>query len=80
MAVRITSKGQVTIPKEVREGLGIRPGDQVEFFRVDGAFAIRRHIDQAAYRKALDKWVGYLSHLKGRKSDDLVREMRDPWP
>ena len=29
--MRITSKGQVTIPKQVREQLGIRTGSEVEF-------------------------------------------------
>jgi AbrB family looped-hinge helix DNA binding protein len=28
----ITSKGQVTIPKELREELGLKPYDRVEFF------------------------------------------------
>jgi antitoxin PrlF len=27
----LTSKGQITIPKEVREHLGIEPGDRVSF-------------------------------------------------
>lgn len=27
----ITSKGQVTIPKDVREGLGVDAGDRIEF-------------------------------------------------
>ena len=31
MATRVTSKGQVTIPKRVRHALGIRPGTAVEF-------------------------------------------------
>jgi AbrB family looped-hinge helix DNA binding protein len=31
MATRVTSKGQVTIPKPVRERLGIEPGNAVEF-------------------------------------------------
>ncbi|MGH7947735.1 MAG: AbrB/MazE/SpoVT family DNA-binding domain-containing protein [Candidatus Binataceae bacterium] len=31
MAVSVTSKGQVTIPKRVREALGITPGSKVEF-------------------------------------------------
>jgi AbrB family looped-hinge helix DNA binding protein len=30
-AVSVTSKGQVTIPKRVRQALGITPGSQVEF-------------------------------------------------
>jgi antitoxin PrlF len=27
---KVTSKGQMTIPKAVRDRLGIRPGDEVE--------------------------------------------------
>lgn len=33
MRTTVTSKGQVTIPKAVRELLGIRPGSKVEFRR-----------------------------------------------
>ena len=37
----ITSKGQVTIPKDVRTRLGIGTGDRVEFFEIqDGVFQI----------------------------------------
>lgn len=32
----ITSKGQLTLPKTVREGLGVGPGDRVEFVPQDG--------------------------------------------
>ena len=38
-AARITSKGQVTVPKAVREALGIKSGDQV-LFRVEGHRAV----------------------------------------
>ncbi len=31
MATTVTSKGQVTIPKRVRDRLAIQPGNQVEF-------------------------------------------------
>ena len=31
MSNQVTSKGQVTIPKKVREFLGIKPGTAVEF-------------------------------------------------
>ena len=30
-AAVVTSKGQITIPKPVREGLGVEAGDRVEF-------------------------------------------------
>jgi AbrB family looped-hinge helix DNA binding protein len=38
-AARVTSKGQVTVPKAVREALGIKAGDEV-VFRVDGQRAV----------------------------------------
>lgn len=36
MATTVTSKGQVTIPKQVRDAMGIRPGTRV-VFDVNGA-------------------------------------------
>jgi antitoxin PrlF len=39
LAARLTSKGQVTIPKAVREALGLAEGDQL-VFRVEGRRAV----------------------------------------
>jgi AbrB family looped-hinge helix DNA binding protein len=37
----LTSKGQLTLPKEVRTALGVGPGDRVDFVRMeDGNFAV----------------------------------------
>ncbi len=33
---RVSSKGQATIPKEIREYLRLKPGDRVAFIRRDG--------------------------------------------
>lgn len=42
----ITSKGQVTIPKEIREKLDLQEGDQLEFVITDdGELTIRRKRD-----------------------------------
>ncbi len=40
----VTSKGQITIPVEVRNDLGIKTGDKVEFHRntETGTYALRR--------------------------------------
>ena len=38
-AARVTSKGQITVPKVVRDALGIESGDEV-VFRVDGHRAV----------------------------------------
>jgi AbrB family looped-hinge helix DNA binding protein len=39
VAARLTSKGQITLPKPVREALGLEEGDQV-VFRVEGDRAV----------------------------------------
>lgn len=39
---RVTTKGQVTIPKQIREELGIEPGDEVVFTRIDGGYQIEK--------------------------------------
>lgn len=39
---RITAKGQVTIPKEIRDALGIEPGDEVTFEQVDSGYKIQK--------------------------------------
>ena len=43
MAVTVTSKGQVTVPKQVRDRLGIKPGSKVDFeIAEDGRAFLRR--------------------------------------
>lgn len=37
---RITAKGQTTIPVDVREQLGVGPGDTIQFVLVDGHYEI----------------------------------------
>jgi antitoxin PrlF len=40
--MKITSKGQVTIPKEIRDGFGFLPGTEVEFTEDNGEIRIRK--------------------------------------
>lgn len=52
MLSTLTSKGQTTIPKPVRERLGLRPGDRIEYvFDAEGRLVLlpaTRHIDDLA--------------------------------
>ena len=72
MIARVTSKGQVTIPKKVRERLGVHPGEEVGFEEKDGLVVVSKVVTKSP----LDQWVGRLKHLQGRRSDDLVKETR----
>ena len=38
--MRVTTKGQVTIPRSVREALGIAPETEIDFIEEDGRFFI----------------------------------------
>ena len=72
IVAKITSKGQVTIPKKVREKLGIHPGEDLGFEEKGDLILIRKAVTKSPF----DKWVGKLRHLKGQRSDDLVRDIR----
>ena len=71
---RMTSKGQVTIPKDCREELGLVPGDDVEFVVDRGQLRLRK--STAQLRAAFDKWSGYLGDLDGQTVDEIIEEMR----
>lgn len=51
---RLTSKGQTTIPKEIRDALRLKPGDRIEF--------ILREDDQVEL-KALNKSISALQGM-----------------
>jgi AbrB family looped-hinge helix DNA binding protein len=68
----LTSKGQITIPRQVRERLGLRTGDRVAFVEGPDGFVLQKCIDESAF----DRWQGYLSGLGGRTTDELMAELR----
>ncbi|MES1156185.1 MAG: AbrB/MazE/SpoVT family DNA-binding domain-containing protein [Alphaproteobacteria bacterium] len=41
-SAKLTSKGQITIPQEVRQRMGVSAGDRIDFVQMeDGAFAMK---------------------------------------
>ncbi|MGF1595527.1 MAG: AbrB/MazE/SpoVT family DNA-binding domain-containing protein [Acidimicrobiales bacterium] len=44
--MKVTEKGQVTIPKEIRDALGIGAGTEVEFERRDDTILVRKRADR----------------------------------
>ncbi|HAL48556.1 MAG: AbrB/MazE/SpoVT family DNA-binding domain-containing protein [SAR202 cluster bacterium] len=72
VVAKLTSKGQVTIPKKLRDRLGLRPGDELEFVEGAGELHVRKHLSTSPF----EKYRGFLKHLEGQDSDELVREMR----
>ena len=86
----LTIKGQVTIPKDMRDALGLKPGEPVEIDwrggdevilrkgRVSAAERERRY--QAALAR-IDKAVEKYRHLRtGQSTDEYMAEIREPLP
>jgi AbrB family looped-hinge helix DNA binding protein len=65
--MRLTSKGQVTIPQHIREKLGLRPGVKVEFDIVGETVRIRRAKDQDIGRRLVE-------HMRGRGTGRLTTD------
>jgi antitoxin PrlF len=67
---RITQKGQVTIPKEIRERLNIKPNDIGEFIIKENSviFTVRRGTIIDAHRKKTDKEIDF------NKARDLMEK------
>jgi len=54
---KITSKGQVTIPKEIREKFGFDPGDEIQFTIQEGRVVVQKK----SLKSRLEKWIGVIN-------------------
>jgi len=71
----ISSKGQVTVPVDVRRRLGLKEGDRVEFAFVEGKAVLR---PLRANENPFLKWIGALAkNTPEGTAVAWVREMRD---
>ncbi len=69
----VTSKGQVTLPKKVRDALGLVPGSEVEFEIRDGQVVLYKRVSE----EKLARWQGYLrGKLPGDSVDEFVDTLR----
>lgn len=71
-AARVTSKGQVTVPKAVRDALGIREGDEV-VFHVEGNRAVLARTPDFL---ALAGSVSVPAAKRNAAWDDVIRKTR----
>ena len=69
----ITTKGQITIPKAIRESLMLSAGDKIEFVVIDKREALIRPVS-----KKVDEVFGML-HKQDRKAfsvDEMNKKLR----
>jgi AbrB family looped-hinge helix DNA binding protein len=74
---KLTSKGQVTVPKEIRRALGVKTGDKLVFEENGNRVSVSAMRPKGVfekYRGTVDLGIGH-----GRRAViKAVRELRDP--
>jgi antitoxin PrlF len=74
MTSTITRKGQVTIPKPVRDHLGIGPGSQIAFRRADDGSIVIEKADGTRHASRFAKVIG--SAGPGPSTDEIMALLR----
>lgn len=76
---RVTTKGQVTIPVEIRDALGIEPGDEVGFERTDSGYELRKEEPTtSAGGDPFEKYRG--SAASDETMPERMRRLRGEYP
>lgn len=69
---KVTSKGQITIPLEIRKKLGVKEGDKVLFIEEQGR-VIMVNSSMDALRKAQAAFTGEAERLGLKDEEDVVK-------
>lgn len=72
MTSRVSEKGQVTIPKQLRLRFGIRPGEEVAFREQDGRIVL----EKVAVASRFEEFYGILP--SEQSTDEFIEELRGP--
>ena len=70
---KITSKGQITVPREVRHALGVKPGDKIVFERDGDEVRVRPVREKSVFAKY--RGIGNPGLPAGRKA--VLKALRE---
>ena len=74
---KVTSKGQITVPVEIRNSLGVKPGDTIRFEPQEDGFRVLRDASENPFEKWRGIGTGFPIEGKGREAIvAFFREMR----
>lgn len=78
MTHKVGIKGQVVIPKAIRDTLGIKPGDEVQFEPDGKDVRVRRVADDPETRRdRIEALRGAWAGIPGLGTDDLLAARRE---
>lgn len=72
---KVTSKGQLTLPKKLRDQIGLEAGDYMEVHETPGGYMLRKQVPEDRFQKYVGVLKGKGAHA--RNSDQVVKELRD---
>jgi antitoxin PrlF len=80
MDATVAERGQITLPKAVRDALGLTKGTKLKVELIDGRIVLRKDVGDA-----ISRLRGRVKLPPGVTTDDIMRELRgrapgDPYP
>ena len=80
MEATVAERGQITLPKQVRDALGLTKGTKLKIEIEGGRIVMRKDV-----KDALSRLRGSIKLPPGVTTDDIMRELRgrapgDPYP
>jgi antitoxin PrlF len=80
MEATVAERGQITLPKAVRDALGLTKGSKLKVELEGGRIVLRKDVSDA-----LSRMRGRIKLPPGTTTDDVMRELRgrapgDPYP
>lgn len=67
---KITAKGQLTLPKELRLKLGLKTGDYLHLRETSKGYLLEKELDERRFHK----YAGLLN--REGNSDEMLKELR----
>ncbi|HMD99592.1 MAG TPA: AbrB/MazE/SpoVT family DNA-binding domain-containing protein [Terriglobia bacterium] len=74
--MKIGERGQVTIPKELRERFGLRPDTEVDFQVINGSIVLEKRPRKLNLAKWKGRCRGSLTELGYDSADDFIEDVR----
>ena len=75
-SVRVGERGQVTIPKEIRERFGLGPKAEVEFSVIDGSIVLKKAPKKLDLRKWKGRYKDSFAELGYTSVDRFIDDLR----
>ena len=71
LSMKVAERGQVTIPKKIRDEHGFRPGVEIDFVVEEGRVFLKKKASAEA-SEGWDKWVAHCAPSRSEAAEDSV--------